>query len=478
MLDLIGVGLGPFNLSLAALTTQSNCQLSARFYERKPQFDWHPGLLLEGATLQVPFFADLVTMVDPTSRFSFLNYLKHQERLFAFYFLENFFIPRREYNAYCQWVCDQLENISFNTSVEDVEQIDGGFRVHLRSGGASAPLEQIECKNLVIGTGTAAYLPPVLEEFAAKHPEACTHSSNFMEFENAHPNIDLLVLGSGQSAAEIFSRRFHQQLDHQANPRFQLDWITRSPGFFPMEYSPLGLEHFTPDYMQLFHSLELDQKDQINRAQGLLYKGISFELIREIYQDLYHRSVDTDLSEVTLGSSSELINIHRQGGRTHCVFYHHLLNQEFTLETGAVIAATGFRQQLPCCLNHLKPLLDLDDQQRLKVSLNHEVLFKNSSTQGVPSSTPKEPISKTESTSGRLFVQNLEQHTHGVGTPDLGLGAYRAARILNALSGQEHFALSEQGAFQNFGVPRSAASKRENSLDRAFASPARRSSAC
>ncbi|MEK1831380.1 hypothetical protein AAAC51_27790 [Priestia megaterium] len=35
-----------------------------------------------------------------------------------------------------------------------------------------------------------------------------------------------------------------------------------------------------------------------------------------------------------------------------------------------------------------------------------------------------------------LFVQNGELHTHGVGAPDLGLGAYRNAVLINQIAGK------------------------------------------
>lgn len=52
-LDLLGVGVGPFNLSLAALA-DGVPGLRTAFHEQRPAFRWHPGLLIEGATLQVP----------------------------------------------------------------------------------------------------------------------------------------------------------------------------------------------------------------------------------------------------------------------------------------------------------------------------------------------------------------------------------------------------------------------------------------
>jgi lysine N6-hydroxylase len=65
--DLVGVGIGPANLSLAALADPLD-GLHTTFFERESAFRWHPGLMIDGAFLQVPFLADLVSLVDPTSQ--------------------------------------------------------------------------------------------------------------------------------------------------------------------------------------------------------------------------------------------------------------------------------------------------------------------------------------------------------------------------------------------------------------------------
>lgn len=78
--DILGVGIGPFNLGLACLSTP--LPLKTIFFDNTLKFEWHPGLLIEDSTLQVPFLADLVTLADPTSPFSFLNYLKKNNRIY------------------------------------------------------------------------------------------------------------------------------------------------------------------------------------------------------------------------------------------------------------------------------------------------------------------------------------------------------------------------------------------------------------
>ncbi|HET8661472.1 MAG TPA: SidA/IucD/PvdA family monooxygenase [Micromonosporaceae bacterium] len=81
--DVVGAGLGPFNLSLAALV-EPLPEIRARFFEAEASFRWHCGIMVPGAQLQVSFLKDLVTLVDPTSSFSFLNYLASEGRLYRF----------------------------------------------------------------------------------------------------------------------------------------------------------------------------------------------------------------------------------------------------------------------------------------------------------------------------------------------------------------------------------------------------------
>ena len=81
VLDIAGLGIGPANLSLAALCDEAGGEIRARFFDRKPAFSWHRGMMLPGARLQCSWIKDLVTPVVPTSRFGFLSYLADRGRL-------------------------------------------------------------------------------------------------------------------------------------------------------------------------------------------------------------------------------------------------------------------------------------------------------------------------------------------------------------------------------------------------------------
>ena len=53
MADLVGVGVGPFNLSLAALL-EPVAGTSVLFLEQRGHFAWHPEQMLPGARREIP----------------------------------------------------------------------------------------------------------------------------------------------------------------------------------------------------------------------------------------------------------------------------------------------------------------------------------------------------------------------------------------------------------------------------------------
>lgn len=105
--DVLGIGAGPANLSLAALLTPVSGP-SFRLVEGRSAVSWHPGLLLPGATLQVSFLKDLVTPVLPTSPFSFLSFLVEHKQFYRFTAAGYDRASRAEFDRYLRWVASRL----------------------------------------------------------------------------------------------------------------------------------------------------------------------------------------------------------------------------------------------------------------------------------------------------------------------------------------------------------------------------------
>src|SRR4051812_9680433 len=108
--DAIGVGIGPSNLSAAALAAAVP-DLKTLFLETSKSFAWHPGALIPGSTIQPSHLKDLVTLADPTSRYSFLSYLHAKRRTYRFITASFDTVERAEFNDYFCWVAKQLPNV-------------------------------------------------------------------------------------------------------------------------------------------------------------------------------------------------------------------------------------------------------------------------------------------------------------------------------------------------------------------------------
>ncbi|WP_243407887.1 lysine N(6)-hydroxylase/L-ornithine N(5)-oxygenase family protein [Frankia canadensis] len=452
--DLVGIGLGPFNLSLAALA-DGVPGLRAAFFDQAPVFSWHPGLLLDGATLQVPFLADLVTLIDPTSPWSFLAYLRAHDRLFRFYFYERFHIPRREYDAYCRWVADSLASTHFGVRVDAVrwDAQAGLFRIALSrcappagaspdetardemgrdetGRGAAWSTRVVSARHVVLGIGTE---PSVPAAFAAVSPLRAFHAARYLERRaDLAPLGRVAVVGSGQSGAEVFA----DLLRAQRPERQHLTWISRTPAFAPMEYSKLGLEQFTPDHVRYFHGLPPRRRDALVPAQWQLHRAIDVDTIGQIYDVLYERTIDGADAAATLLPGVEVRAAAQAApdGPITLTCHHRDQDRHFTLTADAMVLATGYAPRRPAPLDPVADRFDLDGQGRLRIDRRYRVATDPELT-------------------GRVYVQNAELHTHGVGAPDLGLGAWRAAVILDDLTGGRAHRLPPPSAFTTFGAP-------------------------
>ncbi|MFF6997035.1 lysine N(6)-hydroxylase/L-ornithine N(5)-oxygenase family protein [Streptomyces sp. NPDC008313] len=434
--DLVGIGIGPLNLSLAALA-HPLAELDAVFYEQRPTFDWHPGLLIDGATLQVPFLADLVTLVDPTSPWSFLNYLRTRDRLFPFYFAERFHIQRAEYDAYCRWVSDHLPALHFGHHVDSVHwnPRHGLFEVdhtHLDDHGHAPTTTRTRTRSIVLGIGTAPHIPEPLKPLIDAPGPPVLHAADYLEHRDRVLAADhITVIGAGQSGAEVFL----DLLRNRPTGREKIHWLARTEAFAPMEYSKLGLEHFTPDYTRYFHALDEPVRDRLVAAQWQLHKGIDAHTIAAIHDELYRRSLHGGWPDTVLTPG---VHVRTAGRLTTTKIELHLehiqQNTRTRLTTDAVVLATGYRERpLDRFLAGLHPHLHRDSAGRPHIDDHFRLALDPTVT-------------------GHIYVQNAEIHTHGVGTPDLGLAAWRSAAILNTITGKNPYPLPDRTAFTTFGL--------------------------
>ncbi|MFJ9803428.1 lysine N(6)-hydroxylase/L-ornithine N(5)-oxygenase family protein [Streptomyces wuyuanensis] len=415
--DFIGIGLGPFNLGLACLTEPVD-ELNGLFLESKPDFEWHSGMFLDGAHLQTPFMSDLVTLADPTSPYSFLNYLKEKGRLYSFYIRENFYPLRTEYNDYCRWAAAKLSSIRFGTTVTRVEYEaeDEVYAVRTTAG------ETFRGRRLVLGTGTPPYVPDSCRELDGDF----VHNSRYLQAkEELQRKGSITLVGSGQSAAEIYYDLLAEIDVHG----YRLNWVTRSPRFFPLEYTKLTLEMTSPEYVDYFHALPEATRYRLETQQKNLFKGIDGDLINEIFDLLYQKNLGGPVPTRLL-TNTALCTASYENGAYTLGLRQEEQEKDFEIRTEGLILATGYRYVTPEFLDPVRDRLRWDGQGRFDVARNYSI-----------------------DTTGRgVFLQNAGVHTHSITSPDLGMGAYRNAYIIAELLGREYYPVEKTIAFQEFAV--------------------------
>ncbi|MFD5795733.1 lysine N(6)-hydroxylase/L-ornithine N(5)-oxygenase family protein [Streptomyces diastatochromogenes] len=413
--DFVGIGLGPFNLGLACLT-EPIAELDGVFLDSKPDFEWHAGMFLDGAHLQTPFLSDLVTLADPTSPYSFLTYLKEKGRLYSFYIRENFYPLRVEYDDYCRWAANKLTNVRFSTTVTEVTYEDDRYVVRTHTG------ETFLARHLVLGTGTSPHYPEAVRGLEGDFFHNSRYVQNKAELQKKE---SITIVGSGQSAAEIY----YDLLGEIDVHGYRLNWVTRSPRFFPLEYTKLTLEMTSPEYIDYYRELPEATRYRLTAQQKGLFKGIDGDLIDEIFDLLYRKNLGGPVPTRLLTNSS-LNGARHENGTYTLSFRQEEQEKDYEIESQGLVLATGYKYVEPDFLSPVRDRLRYDSQGNFDVARNYSI-----------------------DTTGRgVFLQNAGVHTHSITSPDLGMGAYRNSYIIRELLGTEYYPVEKTIAFQEFAV--------------------------
>lgn len=411
VMDYIGVGIGPSNLSLAALKAPFP-ELRACCFERKPEFQWHSGLLFPESEIQVSHLKDLVTLVDPRSRYSFLSFLREHGRLYSFINANFARVRRQEFNEYFAWVSSQLPDLYFDEPVFMVS-FDGDFVVHSNR-------REVRARSIVVGTGTTPVVPESVETHLGP---TVFHAADCLDSAVSVAGRRVAIVGGGQSAAEVF---LWLVSNHAELPR-QITWITRRWGFLPLDESAFTNDLFTPGYSDHFFALPQDTRRRLAREQRMASDGISQTLIEAIYRRLYELEfLSVGRCLCRLLPDRELIDVRptNDGWRLELQGIDRRVRHAETADV--VILGTGYRRSLPSCLDPLIGRIAIEDGGPI-VREDFSLVWD-----GPPST--------------RIFIQNGALAARGVADPNLSLTAWRSAKILNAIAGRALYEVDEDGS--------------------------------
>jgi len=427
--DLLGIGFGPANLALAIAldevleTDPTPTEMSARFVEADENPVWQGGMLLDGSNIQNNPIRDLVTLRNPRSRYSFINYLHQSGRLLEHLNLPGEFPLRKEYAQYIAWVrhhFDDLVDYGHRAVSIGVTEHDGVpvYEVLTQRG------LRLLGRALVLGTGRAPHIPV---PFDGVTDDRVFHAGDYL-YRLADLTTEpgtVVIVGGSQSAVEVtldLTRRY---------PAAQVHNYTRSFGLKLKDTSPFSEEAFSPgftDYYVRASRLSKTVLDAYLRPTN--YSSTDADVLHELYLQRYEQRLDGQ-QRVFVHNNRQIIDVATSARSVLLTVAEVHTGEREELETDLVVLATGFldigpgpgREPYPALLSGLSQRLRFDDAGYLAIDEGYRVLSK---ADDLPP----------------LFLNGLCETTHGIGDAgSFSLLSLRAAVLcgrLRALTPQPH----------------------------------------
>ncbi|KAF9886176.1 hypothetical protein FE257_012002 [Aspergillus nanangensis] len=448
MHDLLCVGFGPASLSIAIALhdaldpclnkagTPAGWQPKVCFLEKQKQFAWHSGMLVPGSRMQISFVKDLATMRDPRSSFTFLNYLHQKDRLIHFTNLSTFLPARMEFEDYMRWCASRFSDVvAYGEEVIDVvpgkADVDGSVVEFFTVRSRNIETGEISSRNarkVVLALGGRAKMPEGLprDPRILHSSQYCTSLPSLLKEDGKAYNIG--VLGSGQSAAEIY----HDLQKRYPNSRTTL--IMRDTAMRPSDDSPFVNEVFNPERVEKFYNLPTGERQRSLKAdKATNYSVVRLELIEEIYNTMYNQRVKNadetqwqhrilpgrKVTRVEHHGTNDRMRIHVKAAKdtTESI----VGEGKEVLEVDALMVATGYyrnaHEQLLQNVQHLRPA----GQEQWNPHRDYRVDLD---------------AGKVSEYAG-IWLQGCNEKTHGLSDSLLSVLASRGGEMVNSLFANE-----------------------------------------
>jgi L-ornithine N5-monooxygenase len=418
--DVVGVGFGPSNLGLAVAIEEHNLQvgpagrspLTGMFFERRPAFGWHSGMLLPNATVQVSFLKDLATMRNPASTFSFVAYLHDKGRLADFINHKTLFPPRVEFNDYFAWAADRLAHlVTYSSEVNEVRPVIEDGVITAFDVTIGRPTKQVDvrrARNVVIAAGLDPHLPD-----GVTCSDRVWHSSEVLprveERAGERPPRRFVVVGAGQSAAEItefLGARF---------PDAEVCAVFARFGYTPADDSSFTNRIFDPSAVDTFYSAPEDVKQMLSGYhRNTNYSVVDSELIDALYRRVYMEKV-TGRRLLRVMNASRVVDLAETPDGV-LAFVEFLPDGEITrLDADVIVYATGYQPSDPTrVLGRTARLCRRDGAGRLSIGRDYRLDLTIPGRAG-------------------LFVTGASEHAHGLSGTLLSNVAVRAGELVESM---------------------------------------------
>ena len=409
--DVLGIGFGPANLALAIALQEEDAGLDMHFLESAPQnTPWQSGMMLPGSDIQNHPVRDLVSLRNPRSRYSFVNYLFENDRLLEHLNLPLEFPLRKEYAQYIAWVGAHFSHfVDFGTRVTEVRIEDDREhgRVHRVS---TADGRSFLTRALVVGTGRAPYVPA---PFDTVTDARVVHLTGFLPALRAleeaaqgngdagagsWPPREIAVVGGSQSAVELtldLSRRF---------PQADVTVWARSHSLRQKDTSPFSEEGYFPQFTDYYYRAPRDSKRTLDAyMRPTNYSSADADVLRELYVRMYEERLDGE-ERISLCGSRRITSVQPRPDGVHFTAVESVTGESEQRRADLVVLATGFRD--------LGPGASQDPFPQVLAGIADQLVFDADGYLALSAEYLLEPASPD---TPPLFLNGLCESSHGIG---------------------------------------------------------------
>ncbi|MET0233531.1 MAG: SidA/IucD/PvdA family monooxygenase [Kibdelosporangium sp.] len=403
--ELLAVGAGPSNLALAVALEELAPGLArdSLVIERDKQVSWQKGMLLPEALSQVSFLKDLVTMRNPRSKFSFLNYLHAIGRLDQFVNMGSFVPYRIELAGYLKWTAETLSQVELELGRECVD-ISPVWTNGTLTGWSTrmADGDTIRSRYLVIGAGRDARIPEPLQGVAQ---ERVIHSTQYLqritELRKDLP-YRVAVIGGGQSAAELFTAVQNDL------PECKPSMVMRSIGLNYYETSKFNNELFYPSFVDdFFASRPEARKQMLKELHHTNYSGLAPGMMDSLYRSVYLDRLNGS-GRLELITTHDVTGARDEGDEIVLELTDWRTGAVRELRTDLVLLGTGFDTRMPRMVRHVAEAVGVEE---ITVTRDYRMVIDQPSTAAV-------------------YLQGVNEATHGIADSLLSVLAVRSNDIL------------------------------------------------
>ena len=257
----------------------------------------------------------------------------------------------------------------------------------------------------MLGVGQVPNIP----RWALGHaPGQVIHSSKFLERAEDTAESDVVVVGGGQSGAEIV-----YELATRAHPPARIHWITRRSALHPLNESAFANDLFSPSALYEFYDTPAMEQEAQLAEQKFASDGINTELLRKIYQFIYGtKHLRSKGPEIIISTCTETVEL-SEGSDGRLTLHNSQRDELKELVVDSIVLATGYRQEVPRFMSQIEHRIEKRNA-KIRVCRDFSAAWDGPEA-------------------NKIFIQNGASHAFGIAEPNLSLIPHRNSQIIQTM---------------------------------------------